>query len=148
MSVSRLHVIAPVTGKQLRSRQPRRGGVVTQIITAFAAENRLAAFIGLALGGFVPIATYLVAHRANSVTSLPAVLAIGGLAFSAPTVYSWARAALGSTAKAGGFVLLLEGVMILSSSIGLAWLGVLALGYLVLINATATACRLALGTRC
>jgi hypothetical protein len=114
---------------------------------AFRPRNRLAAVVGLGLGGFVPVATFEVSHRAAELASLPALLAFGGLAFSAPTVYGWARAALGSSLKAGGFVVLLEGVMVSAGSLGLAWLGWAALGYLVAINATATATRLAIGRR-
>jgi murein DD-endopeptidase MepM/ murein hydrolase activator NlpD len=47
----------------------------------------------------------------------------------------------GSKAKALGFTLLLEGIMMTSSA---AWLTAIALAYLVLINAVANGCRLAL----
>jgi hypothetical protein len=67
---------------------------------------------------------------------------LGGLVFSALTVFRWGRLAFGSPVKALGFVVLAEGVMTFCST---AWLSVVALGYLVLINAIATGCTIALG---
>lgn len=146
-SEPRLRALPP-PGPERAPRAPRSAAelsVVQQVRVAFRPRNRLAALVGLALGGLVPVATYFVAHRAADLASLPALLAVGGLAFSAPTVYGWARAALGSSVKAAGFVVLLEGVMVSAGSLGLAWLGWAALGYLVAINAVATAVRLARG---
>jgi hypothetical protein len=133
---------------------PKRSkrGVVAQCRAAFARGNRLAAAVGLAIGGFVPVATYLVAHAVrwelSPVVVLAAVLALGGLAFSAPTVFDWTREAFGgrgsrlAVVKAGGFVVLLEGVMVCARGLGLEILGLVALAYLVLVNAAATAARI------
>lgn len=90
------------------------------------------------------MATFLVVHRATALASLPAMLAVGGMLFSAPTVYGWARSALGSSVKAAGFCVLLEGVMVTADSLGLGWLGYASLGYLIALNAISTATRLAL----
>jgi hypothetical protein len=122
-------------------------GVVAQCRAALARGNRLAAVVGLLIGGFVPVATYLVAHAAAGLWTLPAVLAAGGLLFSAPTVFGWARLAFGgagklSAVKACGFVVLLEGVMVAARGLGLPTLGYAALVYLVAINAAATAARI------
>jgi hypothetical protein len=125
----------------------RELGVVDQVRVACRARHRLAGAVGLAVGGVIPVFTYLVAHRATSAWSLPALLALGGLIFSAPTVFDWARAALASTWKALGFVVLLEGVMVTAHTLDLAWIGYVALAYLVLINAVATGCRLALSAK-
>lgn len=124
-------------------------GVVEQVATAIRPQNRLAAALGALLGGFVPVASYVVAHHE---TDLAAPLwsqagtwfVLGGLCYSALTVYQWARRAVGHSVKAAGFVLLLEGVMVASST---TWLGLVALAYLVAINAVATACSLALERR-
>ncbi|HKO46642.1 MAG TPA: hypothetical protein VJV79_02910 [Polyangiaceae bacterium] len=124
-------------------RAPRPLGVVAQVRRACAPGNRLAAFVGMLLGGVVPTAVYVVAHRESGPFAgheMAWLLTAGGLLYSASTVYEWARLAFGSTAKSVGFVVLLEGVMVTSST---HWLALTALGYLILINGTATACTLA-----
>jgi hypothetical protein len=71
-------------------------------------------------------------------------LVAGGLVYSAKTVWQWGRLAFACPWKATGFVLLLEGVMVLSR---IEWLSVAALVYLVGINAIATGCLLARSDR-
>jgi hypothetical protein len=93
------------------------------------------------LGGFVPLASYFVAHYEVKGYDLPLLLVLGGLLYSAKTVWQWGVLAFNCKYKATGFVLLVEGVMVLSH---IPWLNVLALAYLVLINAVATGCSLAL----
>lgn len=56
-------------------------------------------------------------------------------------MFQWGRLAFGSPVKALGFVVLAEGVMTFCST---AWRSVVALGYLVLINAIATGGTIAL----
>lgn len=119
--------------------------VVGQIRLAFARGNRLAALVGVMLGGFVPVAVYVVWHRESGNFAgheRAWVLAAGGLLYSATTVFEWARMAFGSRVKAVGFVVLLEGVMVTNSTY---WLALVAFGYLVAINGMATACTLSLG---
>ena len=70
------------------------------------------------------------------------VLIAGGLVFSAPNAWQWARSAFGCPWKATGFVVLLEGVMICSA---IGWLAACSLALLVAINAIATGTRLATG---
>jgi hypothetical protein len=116
-------------------------GIITQI--HIAARNPLPAVIGALLGALVPSATFVVGHyELSSWTEPKALIVLGGLAFSALTMFRWGRLAFGSAVKALGFVVLAEGVMTFSST---AWLSVVALGYLVLINAIATGCTIALG---
>jgi hypothetical protein len=116
-------------------------GIITQI--HIAARNPLPAVIGALLGALVPSATFVVGHyELTSWTEPKALIVLGGLVFSALTVFRWGRLAFGSAVKALGFVVLAEGVMTFCST---AWLSVLALGYLVLINAIATGCTIALG---
>ena len=120
-------------------------GVIRQIRIAFKPGNRLAATVGVVLGGFVPAATFTVAHfefagQATLHDGIIAVLITGGLAFSARTVFDWALLALRSPVKAAGFVALAEGAMTCSH----IWpLNLAALAVLLGINATATACNLA-----
>jgi hypothetical protein len=68
-------------------------------------------------------------------------LALGGLLFSARTVYAWGRLAFQASGKALGFVVLMEGVMTMSHT---PWLSPAALAYLVAINGIATGCTLSL----
>jgi len=130
-----------------KSRKPRKFGVIGQIRQAFSTGNRLAATVGLLLGGFVPAAVSTIAHGPASASfeghEIAWALVAGGLVYSAKTVFEWASLAFTNKPKALGFVLLLEGVMVTGSAPH--WLQVAALAYLVAINATATACTLAGG---
>ena len=121
-------------------------GVVAQVRRACSPGNRLAAAIGLLLGGFIPLAVYVVAHveavplsTITVGTSGPWALVFGGLAYSAKTVFEWGKLAFTSAFKATGFVVLVEGVAVTSHT---HWLGIAALCYLIAINGTATACTL------
>jgi len=122
-------------------------GVVDQVRLASQRGNRLATFLGSLLGGFVPLATYVVSHQELDFT-LPiwtqpkALLALGGLLYSAITVYRWGRMAFDGAVRALGFTVLLEGVMVFSS---VGWLSHAALVYLIAINAISTGVTLALG---
>ena len=120
----------------------RQIGIIGQVRTA--SKSPTAAIVGAALGGFVPVATYAVAHKEAALWNPSAALVAGGLVYSAKTVWQWGRLAFACPWKATGFVLLLEGVMVLSR---IEWLSVAALAYLVGINATATACLLARSDR-
>jgi hypothetical protein len=114
-------------------------GLVKQVRVAANPRNRLATFIGLVFGGFVPVATYTLAHNEVATNPFMWFMVVGGLMFSAMTVFGWARTALHHPAKAAGFVLLTEGVMTFSHTDGLS---IVALILLVLINGLATGCRL------
>ncbi len=123
--------------------------VIASIRIAFHSRNRLAAAIGSVLGGIVPIATYLVAHTISTVTleslaTAAPYLVLGGLLFSAKTVYAWTRSAFQNAAKALGFCVLLEGVMVTSE---IPYLPLVCLAILVGVNAVATACTLAIESR-
>jgi hypothetical protein len=131
-------------------RSPRPSGplgVVDQVRLAFRPQARLATLLGCLLGGFVPLASYVVAHQEIDFSGPPlsAALAVllvaGGLLFSAKSVYGWSRLAFQSGGKALGFVVLTEGVMIVSRT---AWLGLAALGILIGINAISAGCTLSL----
>jgi hypothetical protein len=109
-----------------------------------ARQKPVAAIIG-ATAGLVPVGVYEVGHyelTSWSPLECPkALIVYAGLLFSALTVLGWSTNMFGSKAKALGFTLLLEGIMMTSTA---AWLTAIALAYLVLINAVANGCRLAL----
>jgi hypothetical protein len=113
--------------------------VIQQTRRSFSRGARLAGVIGLVIGGFVPVATYTVVHF--EVAAIPAlwVLVAGGLVYSAMTVFMWAKSAFGSTVKAIGFCILLEGILTFAHSIVLS---LAALAVLVFINAVSAACSL------
>ena len=115
-------------------------GVIDQV--KMAARNPLAALAGFILGGFVPVATFTVSHLDKSINEYVMwALVIGGLIYSALTVFGWAKMAFVNGLKAFGFVILIEGVMTLS---GVAPLAYAALAMLVLINGIATGATLSL----
>jgi hypothetical protein len=120
-------------------------GVVAQVKRAAQRRNLLATLIGCLLGGFVPLAIYVVSHAAAfTFTSGPAALVLGGLCYSAQTVYQWARLAFDNALKSVGFCVLLEGVMCTTH---VHWLALLSLVYLIVINGVATGCNLSLGVQ-
>ncbi len=113
--------------------------VITQIRVAGA--NPLPLVIGALLGALVPVGTFTVGHYEISTwLDVRSLIFLGGLMFSAITVFRWGQRAYGSTPKAFFFVLLAEGLMSFSTT---AWISVTALMYLVCINAVANGCNLA-----
>lgn len=157
-------VPAPTTATSKRA--PRRAatpadpttdvGIVRQVRIACDPRNRLAVAAGAWLGALVPLAVYVVAHLDLDVAGAlasghldaaryPALaLVLGGLAYSATTVYQWGAMAFNNRAKAVGFAVLTEGVMTLSHQ---TWLAVIALVTLCGINAIATGVTLVRGQR-
>lgn len=122
------------------------GAVVDQVKQAFQPKNRTATCLGFLLGGFVPLASFMVAHHEVNHTvslyaQLSAYLVLGGLLYSAKTVYDWGKLAFRMPIKAIGFVVLLEGIMVYSH---IGWLSIASLFYLVGINGIATGCNLSL----
>jgi hypothetical protein len=109
-----------------------------------ARRKPVAALIG-ATAGLVPVGVYEVGHHEltswSPIECPKAMIVYAGLLFSALTVLGWSTTMFGRKAKALGFTLLLEGIMMTSSA---GWLTAIALTYLVLINAVANGCRLAL----
>lgn len=118
--------------------------LVQQVRRAFARRNRLATCIGFLLGGFVPLAIYVVSHQEGAGLNLtaPTGLVLGGLLYSAQTVYQWAKLAFTNALKSVGFCVLLEGVMVTSKT---HWLGLAALCMLIAINGVSTGCTISLG---
>jgi len=109
-----------------------------------ARRRPLAALLG-ATPGFVPVGVYWVGHHELTSwapwTCPKAMIVYAGLLFSVLTVYGWSTEMFGSKIKALGFTVLIEGIMMTAAA---GWLNLIALGYLVAINAIANGCRLAL----
>lgn len=90
-------------------------------------------YVGMLIGALIPVATFFMSHYQAGHTGI--ALTLSGLLFSAPTVYQWGINAFKSPVKAIGFVVLLEGIMTLST---VPYLPVVCLVYLVSINAVQT----------
>ncbi len=138
-----------------RSRRMSRGTVdrsaTTDVMTQLecAIRNPQAAAIGAVLGGLVPWLGRTLAHgelpgawsdgsRGIAMAMLAVVL--GCACFSALSVYKFGRAAFGDARKALGFVLAIEGVMLLSHGTA----STVALVMLIVINALANGSVIAL----
>lgn len=124
----------------------KNDSVLAQIEATFQRGNRLAATVGVLLGGFVPISIFILVHYdINAEIALykqvATYLITGGLFFSAKTVYQWTSVAYRCRLKALGYVILAEGIMTFTH---VFWLACIALGFLVTINGVATACNLIL----
>lgn len=132
--------------KSKRSRRRRAREVVDRSATtdvvsqlACAIKHPQATVIGAAIGGIVPWFARTLAHSevpamwsGNRTIALVMIGVILGCAvFSALTVYKFGRAAFGDPRKALGFVLALEGVMLVSQGTT----SQVALIVLILINA-------------
>lgn len=125
---------------------PEQSEVIEAVKVAFQRRNRLAAFWGFIKGGWAPIASFDIVHSqlpktTGNLNSALTVLVVGALLFSAPNVYEWCVAAFKSRAKALGFVVLIEGVMVFDQSV---WLAYSALVLLIAINGIQSACNLAI----
>jgi hypothetical protein len=117
--------------------------VVQQVKHAFRPGSRIAAWIGLVMGGCAPIFTFGVVHfvlpHHPERSIILWVIAVGGLLFSAPKVYRWGLSAWGSKVEAVGTVMFLEGVMTFVPSF---YLPMAALTTIIFVNGTYSACRL------
>jgi hypothetical protein len=120
--------------------------IVTQL--EIASRNPHAAAIGAVIGGLVPWFGRTLAHgeiqgtwssnRPLAIAMVAVVLGCG--VFSGLSVYKFGRAAFGDPRKALGFVLALEGVMLVSHG----GTSAVALGVLILINAVSNGSVIAL----
>ena len=109
-----------------------------------ARRKPVAALLG-ATAGLVPVGVFELGHyelTSWSPLACPkAAIVYAGLVFSALTVLGWSSDMFGSRLKAIGFTALLEGIMMTADA---GWLSAITLGYLVVINAVANGCRLAM----
>ena len=134
-----------------RARKTVDRSATTDVVTQLecAIRNPHAALIGALIGGLVPWFGRTLAHDQvpaawaanNTALALTMVAVVLGCAlFSALSVYKFGQAAFGDSKKALGFVIALEGVMIVSTGTTSA----VALAVLVLINAVANGSVIAL----
>jgi hypothetical protein len=114
-----------------------------------AVRRPRAALLGAAIGGAVPWFARELAHGelpaawadgSRAACAAMALVILGCCVFSMLTVYKFGLAAFADRRKAIGFVLALEGVMLVSRGATSLW----ALAILVAINAIANGCAIAL----
>jgi len=116
---------APKTGSGRRA-------TVQLVPKLHKAEMRtIGQFIAAIAASFLPLASYVIAHREAITNQAMWVLVAAALLFSAPTLADWAQKWTRSSTKAWGFTILLEGVMVFS---GTEYLGYAGLAILMAIN--------------
>lgn len=136
--------------KRSPARRTTDRSTATDIVTQLevAIKNPHAAAIGAVLGGLIPWFGRTLAHgeiQRSWTSSRPLALAmimvvLGCGAFSGLSVYKFGKAAFNDTRKALGFVLALEGVMLVAHGLTSG----VALAVLILINAVANGSVIAL----
>lgn len=95
------------------------------------ARARLNSLLAAVAGGFIPAASYVLAHIEAPGRTYLYGLVLASLVYSAPTLAAWAGRWCDGRVKAWGFCALLEGVMILSQ---IPALNLVGLAILVGIN--------------
>lgn len=130
-----------VVAKPVRTKSEARPLTIPELVVEAFTKGKIAAGLGFAFGGFVPVSVYIISHYEIGEGFGPLMLAkwfivLAALVYSAKTVYDWSLLAFDNVAKAVGFTVLLEGVMTVSST---EWLSRTALFYLIFINGVAAA---------
>lgn len=105
----------------------RKQVTATPIKVSVAQKRMVGQFCASIAAGFLPIASYMLAHYESQTNPFMWVLVIAALMFSAPTLVDWSKKWCGSTTKAVGFAVLLEGVMIMSHNQILSLVGLVIL---------------------
>ena len=116
-----------------KANKPRALPTASPIKVSAAQKRSIGQLCAAIASGFLPVASYVMAHHESKGNPLLWVLVAAALMFSAPTLVDWAKKWCGNTYKAVGFTVLLEGVMVFSSTV---WLSYMGLAILVAINAT------------
>lgn len=144
-----LQNVTPISTKQLsqsksaiaaRAKRAAVKAAASEAVQKKEAQKAVAAqkktvgqFCAALAAGFLPIASYVIAHYESQTQPMLWILVAAALMFSAPTLAGWAQKWTGNAYKAWGFTVLLEGVMVFSHIQALSYAG---LAILVLINAT------------
>lgn len=124
---------AAVRGEgKAKATKPRKLATASPIKVSAAQKRTIGQFSAALASGFLPIASYMIAHYESATNPMLWILVAAALLFSAPSVAGWALKWTGNTYKAWGFTVLLEGVLVASHT---QWLSLIGLGILVLINA-------------
>jgi len=99
-------------------------------------SNRFEIILASIAASFIPVGVFFTSHKALSghisTTWSLWIISLAGLAYSIPSVVTWAQSWTGSKAKAIGFTIMLEGLMVGS---GEPWLSIISLILLGGVNA-------------
>jgi hypothetical protein len=139
------------TSKRRRTRTTADKSATTDVVTQLEVAYRRpqATVIGAVVGGLVPWFARTLAHGqlpatwsagSHGLAMVMLAVVLGCAMFSAITVYKFGCATFGDTRKALGFVLAIEGVMLVSTGAT----SNVALAVLVVINALANGAAIAL----
>lgn len=129
--------------------------ITTQIKSALKAENRLASGLGFVLGAVTPILVFVSTHslpdlQAYSLEFLVfLIMGLCGMYCSMKSVIQWMLSLTGGDKiQSIGYAISLEGMLVMSGMVPkVAWVGYLALAYLVLINAISKGCGILLSQK-
>jgi VIT1/CCC1 family predicted Fe2+/Mn2+ transporter len=128
-----VEVAAPAKVAKPKAKAAARKLPTAAPIKVSAAQKRtIGQFVAAIASGFLPIASFVIAHHEAASEPLLWLLVAAALAFSAPSVASWAQKWCGHVVKAWGFTVLLEGVLVFAHHEALSLAG---LAMLVMINA-------------
>jgi hypothetical protein len=126
----------------IRGRRQQRNAA-QQKARVTAKQRRSAGQVMASMGAsLMPVASFSLAHTAGTNPTMWC-LVVAALAYSLPSVATWARTWTGSHVKSYGFAVLLEGVLVFApggdgvARAVLPYLAPCCLGALVLINAVA-----------
>lgn len=113
--------------------KPKKPAAARKIVPKLSASEQRTVGQGIAAvaAGFLPVASYIIAHHEVTDSPLKWALVLAALLFSAPTLAEWAEKWCKGRWKAWGFTALLEGCMVFSST---EYLGYAGLAILVAIN--------------
>ena len=104
--------------------------------TTTTASNKFETLLASAAASFIPVGVFFTSHKAMGTSLSQAwplwIISVAGLIYSIPSVVAWATSWTGSKAKAIGFTVMLEGLMVGS---GEMWLSVVSLLLLGGVNA-------------
>jgi VIT1/CCC1 family predicted Fe2+/Mn2+ transporter len=116
-----------------KAAKPRALPTAAPIKVSAAQKRTIGQFVAAIASGFLPIASFVIAHQEAASQPLLWILVAAALMFSAPSVASWANKWCGHQIKAWGFTVLLEGTLVFAHHEALS-LGGLAI--LILVNAS------------
>jgi len=103
----------------------------SRVIVKASLRKKAEQTIAAVAAGFLPVASYVIAHVEAQTVPYLYILVACALAYSAPTLASWSQKWAGHPVKAWGFTVLLEMVSVLSH---IQWLNLTGLFILVVIN--------------
>ena len=132
-AVGKVEVTKAPKAEKAAAPKTRKQATAAPIKINAAQKRTIGQIMASIAAGFLPIASFVMAHYESAQTPYLWILVAAALMFSAPTLADWAYKWAGNKYKAWGFTVLLEGVMVASNT---EWLSFGGLIILVAINAS------------